>query len=247
MDPIPPRLLRLLTYNIHKGIGGLDRRYRLGRIARVIAAQDADVVLLQEVDEGAPRSCGERQVDVLGERLGYPHRAYFPNVTLRRGHYGNALLSRTPIDHAENLDLSVWRFKRRGALHARLWFDDPSGRRCPWIFNVHLGLTEIERRIQLRRLVAWTQNERPDGASACVIAGDFNDTWGRLGRVVLEPAGYHTRSRSLLTFPAWAPLLDLDRCYVRGPIVLTRASAPRLGLVRHASDHLPVVVELRFR
>ena len=44
---------RLLTWNIHKGIGGIDRRYRPDRIVEVIRHYEPDVVLLQEVDEGA--------------------------------------------------------------------------------------------------------------------------------------------------------------------------------------------------
>ena len=39
--------LRLVTYNIHKGVGR-DRRCRLDRIAEVLADHEADVVVLQE-------------------------------------------------------------------------------------------------------------------------------------------------------------------------------------------------------
>jgi endonuclease/exonuclease/phosphatase family metal-dependent hydrolase len=47
--------LRVLSYNIHRAIG-VDRRFRPERIARILEAHDPDVVLLQEVDEGVPRS-----------------------------------------------------------------------------------------------------------------------------------------------------------------------------------------------
>lgn len=47
---------RVLTCNIHKGIGGVDRRYRLQRVISVIAAYRADVVLLQEVADSVPQS-----------------------------------------------------------------------------------------------------------------------------------------------------------------------------------------------
>ena len=40
--------LRLMTYNIHKGIGGVDRRYDLQRIIDVIRHYDPDIVFLQE-------------------------------------------------------------------------------------------------------------------------------------------------------------------------------------------------------
>ncbi len=47
---------RILTYNIHKGIGGVDRRYRLDRTIAAIRHVVPDIIMLQEVDEGVPRS-----------------------------------------------------------------------------------------------------------------------------------------------------------------------------------------------
>ena len=88
---------RLLTYNIHKGIGGLDRRYDLARIVETIAHYQPDVALLQEVDDGAPRSLLHCQCEMLAEALALPHRSYQRNVRLKIGHYGNALLSRFPL------------------------------------------------------------------------------------------------------------------------------------------------------
>ena len=37
--------MRMLSYNIHKGIGGRDRRYRLERIIRVIEDENPDLDL----------------------------------------------------------------------------------------------------------------------------------------------------------------------------------------------------------
>ena len=49
--------LRVVSYNIHKCIGGVDRRYEPERTAEVLRKLEADVLLLQEVDAGvvAPR------------------------------------------------------------------------------------------------------------------------------------------------------------------------------------------------
>ncbi len=41
--------IRLVIYNIHKCIGGIDRRYDLPRIVEVINHYRPDIVLLQEV------------------------------------------------------------------------------------------------------------------------------------------------------------------------------------------------------
>ena len=107
--------MRLLTWNIHKGIGGLDRRYAPRRIAAVIRHYDPDVVVLQEVDQGVPRSRLDRQLHLLGDELGYEHRAWGPNVTLKRGVYGNGTLSRFPIARSVNIDLTFPLKKARGA------------------------------------------------------------------------------------------------------------------------------------
>ena len=48
-------MLRVITYNIHKAIG-VDRRFRPQRIVDILRHYDADVVTLQEVDDGVPRS-----------------------------------------------------------------------------------------------------------------------------------------------------------------------------------------------
>jgi len=47
--------LRVLSYNIHRAIG-IDRLFRPARIAKVLRHHEADLVLLQEVDVGVPRS-----------------------------------------------------------------------------------------------------------------------------------------------------------------------------------------------
>ncbi|MEE9311896.1 MAG: endonuclease/exonuclease/phosphatase family protein, partial [Planctomycetota bacterium] len=68
--------MRLLTYNIHKGIGGRDRRYRLQRIVDVIRAIEPDIVCLQEVDQGVKRSKFDDQPAILASELGLEHTAF---------------------------------------------------------------------------------------------------------------------------------------------------------------------------
>src|SRR5688572_25570232 len=112
--------LRFISYNIHKCIGGLDRRYSPERVRDAICHYEPDFVLLQEVDEGAQRSNGHRQVDVLGDLLNLRHRMFFPNVRVAGGgHYGNAILSRFPLTCTSNIDVSIRWTKKRSVLHAR--------------------------------------------------------------------------------------------------------------------------------
>lgn len=233
--------LRIASWNIHKGIGGVDRRYRPERIVEVLRAIDADVCLLQEVDCGARRSRFDRQVDLLGDALGMASRAWFPNHHLKVGCYGNAILARVPFHGAHNLSLTLPLHKSRSALHAR--FPVAGHARPLWVFNCHLGLAEAERRQQLRRLLRFV-DEHHGSTEDLVIAGDLNDVWQQLGKAVLEPAGFRGVKRPLPTFPAFKPLRPLDRVFVRGSLALDGCHRVDSPLARAASDHRPIWFDL---
>ncbi|HVC09763.1 MAG TPA: endonuclease/exonuclease/phosphatase family protein [Elusimicrobiota bacterium] len=233
---------RLLTYNIHKGVGGLDRRYDLPRIAETIAHYAPDAVLLQEVTDSAPHS---GQALALAKLLSYRHMAYVPHTKRWLGsQYGNAIFSRYPIAETGHIDLTVPPKKRRGALHARIRARLPSGRsRTLHVFNLHLGLSGIERRIQLRRFLERSPFAHLHARAAIAIAGDFNDVWGTLGKNILAPAGFHGTPR-LPTFPAFAPLRALDSIYIRGDVRMVHDQRGNTALARVASDHLPLIADL---
>lgn len=235
---------RLVTYNMHKGIGGVDRRYRPNRVIEVIEHCQPDVVLLQEVDADVPRSNRDLQVDVLADALGFQHRAFHPNVTLRRGHYGNAIVSRYPLTDVQNVDLSVRLKKRRGALVAQVNLRGDGHARTVHLLNVHLGLAGFERSIQVRRLLRSDPLAGVHVNTAVIAAGDFNDPWCSLGKRLLRPAGFELVSGRTKTFPAIRPLRSLDRVYTRGKLKLLHCFASRTRIARRASDHLPLVVDL---
>lgn len=88
--------IKLATYNIHRAIG-LDRRFKPERIIEILNDINADIVLLQEVDEGAPRSKELNLAKEIAQACKYPHYQLGHNVTLKKGNYGNATLSRFPI------------------------------------------------------------------------------------------------------------------------------------------------------
>lgn len=240
--------LRVLSYNIHRAIG-VDRRFLPERIVRILAAHDADIVLLQEVDEGVPRS---REMDLgraLADALGYPHFAIGHNVTLRKGRYGNATLSRFPIVRERNIDLTVGLRKRRGCQHTGITAESATGRRHRLeIFNLHLGLSAREREEQVRLLrrsgeLALLPREVP-----CLVGGDFNDWRSRLQPVFTETMAFRSATdragdRAIATYPSFFPRGALDRIYYRGPLRLLSARRCRMGLSRVASDHVPIVAD----
>lgn len=237
---------RLVTYNIHKAIGGLDRRYRPERVRDTISHYEPDIVCLQEVDAGARRSNGHRQVDLLGDMIGLRHRTWFPNVKVRGGgEYGNAILSRFHLTETTNIDLTIgWR-KRRSVLHARYRVRMPGGRRTRTlhVFNMHLGLSQAERRRQLGLFLDCDPFAQLHHRTPIIVAGDFNDVYGTLGKL-LEPSGFRGIQKPIFTFPAYAPARALDSIYVRGDIEIRRMYRSQLRLARAASDHLPLIAEL---
>jgi endonuclease/exonuclease/phosphatase family metal-dependent hydrolase len=235
--------LRLMTYNIHKGIGGVDRRYRPERIIETIAHCGPDIVLLQEVDDGVPRSRHHKQVHLLGDALDLPHRAYQRNVALSEGHYGNAILSRFPLSDIHHLDLTIPLKKRRRGLaaHCRIRFEGHS--RTILLFNFHLGLAAFERRIQLRRLLNCKLLKRTHKNTPTIVAGDYNDVWGNLGAQIMEPANFKSAAGLINTFPAVLPMRPLDRVYFRGDLRVDHGFASHTQVARRASDHLPLVIE----
>ena len=129
--------LRILSYNIHRGIG-VDRRFRIDRIATILEHHDADVVLLQEVDQGVPRSSKLDLARELASALDYPYVAVGHNVQLRTGRYGNATLSRHPIRKHRNIDLTVGRLRSRGCQHTRLVVTDRAVRAADWTHSTSI-------------------------------------------------------------------------------------------------------------
>jgi endonuclease/exonuclease/phosphatase family metal-dependent hydrolase len=234
---------RLITYNIHKGIGGVDRKYQPERIAETLQHYQPDILFLQEVDNGVPRSRRHRQVDWLGDAMQMPYRAYQANVTLRQGYYGNAILSRFPLSRIEHIELTVPFKKRRRALAAHCRIKTDNHERTLVLYNVHLGLAGYERMAQLRRLLKTKSLKRTWRNTALVVGGDFNDVWGTLGPRLLQPAGLRPASAPLNTFPAVRPLRPLDRLFYRGRLECVRCFRSHTQVSRYASDHLPLIAE----
>ena len=241
---------RVMTYNIHRAIG-LDRRFRPDRVSRIIGWYEPDIVLLQEVDDGVPRSRGMDMARDLAGVLEYPHVAVGHNVSLRTGRYGNATLSRFPILHERNIDLTIGNWKRRGCQHTAIAFRGSWGRsRVLEVFNVHLGLSAREREKQVGLLARSRELESLAGADACLVGGDFNDWRSLLQPIFTIGMRFHSATdrprsgqKAIATYPSFFPRGPLDRIYYRGPLRLLSARRCRLRLSKVASDHLPIVAD----
>ncbi|MFM7076898.1 MAG: endonuclease/exonuclease/phosphatase family protein [Planctomycetaceae bacterium] len=232
--------MRLLSWNIHKGIGGRDRLYRLGRVIDCIEAENPDIVCLQEVDRLVRRSRHDDQPRLLARQLRC-HAAFQANVHVGGGTYGNLVLSRWALVTRHRLSLRLGAKKPRGA--QLVVVDSPEG--PLHVVNTHLGLAERERHWQVGRLLGHALF-RSGAAHPTVVVGDFND-WrdtlhpvaasaGDLRQVTSPPSAFRS-------FPAWLPIGSLDKAFVSAGIEVRQARLSRTSLARVASDHLPLVVD----
>lgn len=228
----PDRPLRVVSYNIHACVGR-DGRFAPPRILQVLEALDADIIGLQEVEDR--RIHGETVTDYLAAGLSMYAS---PGPTLNRGEdaYGNLLLTRTAPTDIERFDLSVGRREPRGAISARL---DVGGHRINAIVT-HFGLAMGERKRQLAALLEATSGSKSE---LNILMADFNE-WRPANGLHRRLRKHFEPCRALRTFPAHAPLLALDRIYVAPHGHIERVHVDRSGIVRVASDHLPLVADL---
>ena len=243
--------IKVLTVNIHKGFTFFNRKFILHELREAVRTVGADVVFLQEVTGTHARH--ESKVanypvtphyEFLADSI-WPQFAYGRNAVYTNGHHGNAVLSKFPIVHFENRDVSISGPERRGLLHCVLKV--PGRNTHVHAICVHLGLAESHRLKQLNMLCDMVRNDIPP-SNPVIAAGDFND-WRRRAHAVLEQgAGMHevfvqATGKAARTFPARFPLLPLDRIYVRNAIGHAPVVLPPKPW-SHLSDHAPLAAEI---
>ncbi len=243
--------IRVASYNIHKGFSYFNRRMVIHDLRSRLRALDSDIVFLQEV-QGSHSGHAQRwqhwpdtpQHEFLADEK-WSNYVYGKNAVYDLGHHGNAVLSRYPIVHWENLDISDHAFESRGLLHAVIEMPHKSPQMH--VFCLHLALFERSRRRQLDLVCRRVREHVPDEAPL-IIAGDFNDWRGHSGRRFAAAMGlkevYETvHGQVARSFPASLPILSLDRIYVRGWEVRQAEVVGRLD-GWHRSDHAALVAVL---
>lgn len=244
-------ILKVLTYNIHKGFSVGNVRFVLHQIKEALQTIHPDLVFLQEIQgEHSKRQSKienwpeEPQFEFLADEL-WPHFAYGKNAIYKKGHHGNAILSKYPIVAWENIDVSLHRRASRSLLHCTI--EIPPLRQQIHAICIHLGLFKVEREKQLSILCNRIESHVPH-QDPLVVAGDFNDWRGHaedlletdlgLQEVFKNLTGHHAK-----TFPAWQPTLPVDRIYYRGFKPLQGEHFNKEPWHK-LSDHLPLYAEL---
>jgi endonuclease/exonuclease/phosphatase family metal-dependent hydrolase len=233
--------LHAMTYNIRTGIG-MDNQYDIRRIAEVIRQAGADFVALQEVDSYfSPRSLYEEQVGLLASQLDM-YAAYGPNLLFtpdpgrkEQRQYGNAVLSRYPIQSWRNHYLTSYESEQRGALETEIAIGDQTIS----FYSVHLGLDKQQRLKQVQELI------RIAGATPnpVIIGGDFNATPNseEINAMTAEFHNVFAGSPDALTVPAGDAKETIDYLFVRGKV---HTGGEKTVIRALASDHYALLAEL---
>jgi len=234
--------IRVMTYNIHVGVG-MDKKLDLQRIADVINAARPDLVGLQEVDRGVKRTEGKDEIAELGAmtRMEY---AFAPNLDYQGGKYGVAILSRFPIKNSEHRMFENKReSERRGMLRVEVEVD---GKRLHFV-TTHLDyqfedgrLFETEQMLKFLEgvkgplIVVADLNDVPAGSAYKLMRTKFDDAWVSSGA-----------SGDGFSYPADKPGKRIDHIFYRSGAG-TRAKKSWV-IETLASDHIPVMAELQIK
>jgi endonuclease/exonuclease/phosphatase family metal-dependent hydrolase len=222
--------LRVLTYNTRSATNVFGQA-RLVEQATVVRDSAADLVLLQELDS-------RHQAEQFAQFAGLPHLAFGAARKSRSGEFGNAVLSRWPIEGVENHPVAPrWSLSQaRAVLVATI---QPDGERVH-VIAAHFGLLPGEPEHAARIVLDATRNR----AGPMIVGGDFNRPRAsaachrHLRSALTDAARANGRSPEP-TFPAGLPVLRLDYVYVREMRVHSLEV-----IASSASDHRPVVAEL---
>ncbi len=241
--PAKKQTLRIMTYNIHVGVG-MDKKLDLQRIADVITKEKPDLVGLQEVDRGVKRTEGRDEIVELAGLTGMQY-AFAHNLDYQGGQYGVAVLSRFPIRQIDHRKYENRReAERRGML--RVEVDIGSGRIISFV-NTHLDYQFADGRLfEAEQMLRFLQ----DVKGPMIVVGDFNDEpAGTTYKLMLEKfddAWMQSKAKGAgLSYPADKVVKRIDYIFSRRTDNIKAKKAWVVTTL--ASDHIPVVAELEIR
>ncbi len=235
-----------MSYNIHSCVG-TDKHISHRRIAKVIARYSPDFVALQEVDFMKKRSDKIDQAKLIAEDLNMEYH-YQPSLEHNGEKYGIAFLTHFPFEKIKAEILPGMQHKRKIEPRSAIWIKVDLQDKYLNIISTHLGLRKKERRIQTDTLLGGKWLGRINGEPVA-ICGDFNTTpWSKLYKNIADKypdVQKITSGKVSRTFPSRWPLVRIDHVFISHHIELKAVKVPKTKLTRIASDHLPIIVDIK--
>ena len=242
--------LKILTYNIHKGFDWGKKNYFLEDIKKLVKSSKANLVFLQEVvgesNKYKRKGLVDKQFEFIADSI-WSHYSYAQNSISDHGHHGNLILSEFPIASWKNINISTNKFEKRGLLVCKIALPGKPAKHLH-VICAHLDLLNRGRHKQYQMLKDLIESLDLSEKDPLIIAGDFND-WNKEATEVLENdlkmTEVHKAQYGLFakTFPAFLPVLTLDRIYVKN-LKINHSYVISKTEKNHFSDHLPLFCEV---
>jgi endonuclease/exonuclease/phosphatase family metal-dependent hydrolase len=233
---------------VHRCLG-TDGQLSPKRIAEVIARFEPDLVALQELDVGRVRTGTVDQAHEVAHQLGMSFH-FHPSLRVMGELYGDAILTLRPCTLVKAGPLPGLRGMRnlepRGALWAAI---DVAGVTLQ-VINTHLGLAARERLAQIDALLGPDWLGHPACQEPMILIGDLNmlprsRAYRRLSGHLVDAQRAQPDPRPRPTFPSRLPMFRIDHAFVGRGVEVIGSAVPHTPLTRVASDHLPLVLDLR--
>lgn len=242
------RTLRIMTYNVHSCIG-MDGKLSPERIARVIARCQPDIVALQELDVGRARTAGADQAHLIARCLEMDFH-FHPALHIEEERYGDAILTHLPMRLVKAGPLPGLPGKPMHEPRGALWVAVEANGTQIQVLNAHLGLRARERLAQVEVLLSPEWLGHPECRGPVILCGDFNSlpastVYRRLRKRLNDAQIELIRHSPRGTFFGRFPAMRIDHVFVDAGFEVTDIEVPNSELVRVASDHLPLIVEVR--
>ena len=239
--------LRVMTYNIQHAmehaawLKDKTEIINFDMIADVIRRFNPDVVGLNEVrDRGADPDYREQTLEIA-RRLGYEHCYFAKAIDFGYGPYGNAIISKYPMQSARTIAIPDPVYKNSGGYYEtrcilKAEFEVPTR------FDVlisHFGLPASEQRNAVSMMMQLLENR----SVPTVAMGDYNmkpenPTLAPLLAALTDTAAW--LPEGTMTFPTENPKIKIDYVLVSEEFRPISAQAPAIV----ASDHCPYIVDL---
>ena len=235
--------IRVMTYNIHAGVAPANPGVvSLEAIASVINAEQPDIVFLQEVDKNTGRNDYSKDMSVELGALTQMNASFFSATNVGSGFYGTAILSKYPLSNIRKQLLPKGNASEEQRVVGMAQVDLP-GKDSMVAMVTHLQHNSDASRLLQVREIANVANtiDLP-----MVMGGDLNEKPTATGFFEVFD-GVFTRTCTggcPNTFPASNATSIIDYLAYK-PAARFSVNNHKAVIATHASDHLPVVSELK--
>lgn len=206
--------MKMVTYNIHKGMDGNDK-ITLNKISKYLKELDCDVICLQEV---LYPQFAKLKLDLKMDGV------FAMNVNKPSLMYGICTFAKNEIQYHTHVFLTSKK-EQRGFLYTNVFSKQGKFN----IINTHLGLDQEERKIQISEILDYKQTI----VGKNIICGDFNEK--NININTFSDAAVITKNNNLCTFEK--SNARIDYIFSDYNIIIENYKVEKI----YYSDHYPVI------